>query len=107
MGDLVDDLIRVGDDGVKFFECLKRFIVITQSLVHQAQVIDGFYAICLNADSFKEKLFGSVEVLGNEQAVTFVNQSFRIVAVMLDGQVSEGLSQFEVVLKKIKERNVV
>lgn len=107
MGDLVDNFIRVGDDGVKFFECLKRFIVITQSLVHQAEVIDGLYAISLNTNSLKEKLFGSVEVLRNEQAVTFVNQRFRVVAVMLNGQVSEGLSQFEVVLKEIKERNVV
>jgi hypothetical protein len=42
MSDLIDNLITVWDDSVKFFKSLKRLVVVVQSLVDETKVIDSF-----------------------------------------------------------------
>jgi len=107
VSDLVDDLITVRNDGVKFLEGLKTLIVVVQSLVHKTQVVDSFNAIGFNTNGLKEEFFGAVVVFGIVKAVTLIGKSLGVVSVMLDDQVGEGLGIFEIVFEEVQERNVV
>lgn len=107
MGDLVDNLVTVGDDSVQLLESLKRFVVVAKSLVNETEVVNGFDTVSFNTDSFQEEFLRAIVILVYEQTVTLVDKSFRVVSVVLNGKVSEGLSRLEVVLKEVKERDVV
>jgi len=76
MSDLVQDFIAVGDDGVQLFEGLERLVVVAESLVDQAQVVDGLDAVGFHTDGLKEELLCAVEILVHEQGVTLVHKSF-------------------------------
>jgi len=85
MSDLVKDLIRVGNNGVKFLESLQRFIVVTKALIDQAQVIDGLDTVGLYTNGLKEEFLCTVEVFVNEKSVTLVDKSFGVVSIVLNG----------------------
>lgn len=87
MRNLVNYFVRVRDNCVQLFESLERFRVIAQSLVDQAQVVDCFNTVSLDTNSFKEKLFGSIEIFLNKETIAFVNEGLRIVSVVLDGDI--------------------
>jgi hypothetical protein len=63
VGDLIDDLVGVRNDGVQLLEGLKRLVVIPEALVDKSEIIDGFDAIGLDTDGLEEELLGTVVVL--------------------------------------------
>jgi hypothetical protein len=73
VGDLINDLVRVRDDGVQLLEGLKRLIVIPEALVDKSEIIDGLDAVGLNTDGLEEELLGTVVVLIYEEAVTLID----------------------------------
>ena len=74
VSDLVQDFITVGDDGVELFEGLERFVVVAETLVDQAQVVDGLDAVSLHTNSLQEELLSSIEVLVDKERVTLVDE---------------------------------
>lgn len=104
---LVDDFVGVWNYCVKFFKGLQRLVVITKPLVDKTQVVNSFNAVCFHANGFKEELFGAVVVFVHKKTVSFVDESLGIVAVVLDGEVSELLCQFKIIFQKVEEGNVV
>lgn len=82
--DLVDHLVAVRDDSMQLLERLERFVVVAETLVDEAQVVDCLDAVSFNTDGFKEELFGSVVLFTDEEAVAFVNKSLGVVPIMLD-----------------------
>ena len=87
MGDLIDDLVGVRDDGVQLFEGLKRLVVIPEALVDKSEVIDSLNTVSLDSNGLEEELLGTVVVLINEEAVTLIYKSFRVVSIMLYGKI--------------------
>lgn len=75
MGDLIDDLVGVRDDGVQLFEGLKRLVVIPEALVDKSEVIDSLNTVSLDSNGLEEELLGTVVVLINEEAVTLIDKS--------------------------------
>jgi len=107
MCDLIDHLIRVGNNRVQLFKRLQRLIIIAETLIYETQIVDGFDAVSLNTNSLKEELLGAVVVLVHKKAVALVHEGFGVVAVVLDRQVGELFRIFEIVLKEVQERDVV
>ena len=87
MCDLINYLIRVGDDCVKLFESLEGLIVVPETLVNETQVIDSLDAVSLDTDSLQEEFLGAIVILVNEEAVTFIDEGLRVVSIVLDGKV--------------------
>jgi hypothetical protein len=75
VGDLIDDLVGVRDDGVQLFEGLKRLVVIPEALVDKSEVIDSLNTVSLDSNGLEEELLGTVVVLINEEAVTLIDKS--------------------------------
>lgn len=75
MGDLIDDLVGVRDDGVQLLEGLKRLVVIPEALVDKSEVIDSLNTVSLDSNGLEEELLGTVVVLINEEAVTLIDKS--------------------------------
>ena len=70
---------------MQFFESLQRFVVVAESLVDKAKVVDGLDAVGLDTNSLEEELLSAVEVLIDKQSVALVDESLGVVAVVLDG----------------------
>jgi hypothetical protein len=75
VGDIIDDLVGVRDDGVQLLKGLKRLIVIPKALVDKSDVIDSLNTVGLNSDGLEKELLGTVVVLIYEEAVTLIDKS--------------------------------
>jgi len=103
MGNLIYNLITVRNDGMELFKSLETFIVEVESFVYQSKVVDCFNAISLYTNSFQEELLRSIIVFLVIETITLVDQCFRVISIVLDGQICKAFSAFEVVLKEIQE----
>ena len=66
VGDLVNHLIAVRNNGVELLKCLERFVVVAETLVNQSQIVDGLNAVSLDTNGFEEELFGAVVIVIDE-----------------------------------------
>lgn len=103
MSDLIYDFIAVGDDGVQLLKSLQALVEVIKPFVYKSQIVDGLNAISLDSNSFEIKLFGLVVLFLVEEAVSFVDQCFRIIPIMLDGQVCEHLSILKILFEEVQE----
>lgn len=56
MGNLIDNLIGVGNYLMQLLEGLKRLIVIAKTFINQTKIVNGFNAISFYTNGFKEEL---------------------------------------------------
>lgn len=75
VGDLVDDLWRVGDDGVELLKRLQRLAEDAQHLVHQAKVVDCLHAVRLHTNGLQVQLLGLLQLVALVQAVAWWGDS--------------------------------
>ena len=107
MRNLIKHLVAVGDNRVELLESLQGLVVVAEALVDETEVVNSLNAVSFDTDGLKEKLLSAVKLLVHEQRVALVDQRLRVVAVVLDSEVSEVLSVLEVILEEVEERNVV
>ena len=104
---LVDNLITVWDDSMELLKCLQAFIIVSQSLIDQSQVINSLNTISFHPNSLQEELLSPIKVLIDKETVPLVDQCLGVVPVVVYGQVCKLLGALEVVLEEVQEGYVV
>mmetsp|Transcript_8025 Transcript_8025/g.20652 ORF Transcript_8025/g.20652 Transcript_8025/m.20652 type:complete len:267 (-) Transcript_8025:1541-2341(-) len=73
VGDLPDDLDRVGDDRVQLLEERERLLVHPEPLAHQPEVVDRLDAVCVCAHGLLVHGLRVLELVLHEEAVALVD----------------------------------
>lgn len=105
VGDL-EDSFGNGDDGLDLFQSLQSFDEQIQLLVDVAQVIQSLNAVSFHTDSLKVEFLCFSKIVLHEEAVSLIDQSSSIVAVVVQSDIHISLSLTVVVLEEIEEGDV-
>lgn len=106
VGDLPHHLGCVPDDRLDLLLSLDCLRMAAERAVDQPQVVDSFHAVSLHPDGLQIVLLRFLLLLLDEATIAFVHQSFRVLSVRLDRQLSLVLGLPIVLLQEIQERNV-